>query len=291
MDFLCDSKPIRAISFVGGNTAGEYIFDRATKNGKRCQANLGAKNHAVIMPDANKEATLDALAAASMGAAGQRCMALSVAVFVGESKDWIADLAKKCSTLKVGPGNDPDSDVGPMITPEAKNRAEALVTDAIAKGAVAELDGRGLHGQFFGPTILSNVDPESPAYKNELFAPVLSCTTTDTLDDAIDLVNANPYGNGTAIFAQNGAATRKFQYNVDVGQVGVNVPIPVPLPFFSFTGSRASIRGDLHFYGKQGVYFYTQTKTITSNWRNTDDNSNPSSNGGKKTSTAMPTMK
>jgi len=310
VDFLCDAPAIRAISFVGGNKAGEYIYDRSTKNGKRCQANLGAKNHAVVMPDANKDATLDALAAASMGAAGQRCMALSVAVFVGDAAKWIPDLARRCSQLKVGPGDDPSSDVGPMITPEAKARAESLVQDAVDQGATLELDGRGLPGQFFGPTVLSlqqKSDPaESPAYKNELFAPVLSCTTTNTLDEAIALVNANPYGNGTAIFSRSGAATRKFQFEVDVGQVGVNLAIPVPLPFFSFTGSRASIRGDLHFYGKQGIQFYTQTKTITSNWRdnadagllaanndnekNKKDNDDSDTTTTKKPNTAMPTM-
>ena len=295
VDFLCDAKPIRAVSFVGGNAAGEYIHDRSTKNGKRCQANLGAKNHAIVMPDANKDATLDALAAASMGAAGQRCMALSVAVFVGEAEKWIPDLAAKCAQLKVGPGSDPSSDVGPMITPEAKARAEDLITQAAASGATVELDGRGLEGQYLGPTVLSNVTTESPAYKNEIFAPVLSCTSSPSLDDAISLVNANPYGNGAAIFSQSGAAARKFQFEIDAGQVGVNVAIPVPLPFFSFTGSRASIRGDIHFYGKQGVQFYTQTKTITSNWRSTSNDgmasSSSASSSTSKPSTAMPIMK
>jgi len=205
VNFLCDAPPIRAVSFVGGNAAGEYIYDRATKNGKRCQANLGAKNHAVVMPDANKDATLDALVAASMGAAGQRCKALSVAVFVGEARAWIPDLATKCASLKVGPGDDPSSDVGPMITPAAKERAEKLVTQAVEQGATLALDGRGLEGQFLGPTVLADVDASSPAYTNELFAPVLSCTSTETLDEAIALVNANPYGNGTAIFSSSGA--------------------------------------------------------------------------------------
>lgn len=287
VDFLCDAPEIRAVSFVGGNAAGEYIFDRATKNGKRVQANLGAKNHAVVLPDADKQKTLNALAAASMGAAGQRCMALSVAVFVG-CKEWVPELAEKCASLKVGPGGDPQSDVGPLITQHALDRAERLIGDAVDAGATLALDGRRANdkGYFLGPTLLDDVTIDNPAYLNELFAPVLSCTHVDTLDEAIQLTNSNPYGNGTAIFTKSGAAARKFQHEIDVGQVGVNTPIPVPLPFFSFTGSRGSIRGDLHFYGKQGVYFYTQTKTITTQWPYEDDDSSV-----KAPNTAMPTMK
>jgi len=292
VDAVCDDPAIRAVSFVGGNAAGEYIFDRATRNGKRCQANLGAKNHAVVLPDADKEAALNALAAASMGAAGQRCMALSVAVFVGEAQDWIPDLADKCSRLVVGDGADPRTDVGPLITRAALDRAEGLVADALDAGATLVLDGRsppGLapDGNFLGPTLLDRVAPDSPAYLNELFAPVLSCTRVDSLDEAIALVNANPYGNGTAVFTASGAAARKFVHDIDVGQVGVNVPIPVPLPFFSFTGSRASIRGDLHFYGKHGVTFYTQTKTVTTNWKPLDPANAPTA----QPNTAMPTMR
>eukprot|EP00633_Aureoumbra_lagunensis_P008429 CAMPEP_0197319042 /NCGR_PEP_ID=MMETSP0891-20130614/53177_1 /TAXON_ID=44058 ORGANISM="Aureoumbra lagunensis, Strain CCMP1510" /NCGR_SAMPLE_ID=MMETSP0891 /ASSEMBLY_ACC=CAM_ASM_000534 /LENGTH=489 /DNA_ID=CAMNT_0042809765 /DNA_START=173 /DNA_END=1642 /DNA_ORIENTATION=- len=287
VDFLCRAPEIKAISFVGGNKAGEYIFAEATRHGKRCQANLGAKNHGVILPDADKEKTLDALVAASMGAAGQRCMALSVAVFVGNSSEWIPELAQRCARLKVGDGADPNSDVGPMISPESKSRAVNLIGQALNKGAKIELDGRNYSGNFLGPTVLSQVSTDSPAYLHELFAPVLSCTCVETLDEAIALVNANPTGNGTAIFTNSGASARLFQREIDVGQVGINVPIPVPLPFFSFTGSRASIRGDLHFYGKQGVTFYTQTKTITSNWRTLHHDESPS----KSPSTAMPIMK
>jgi len=300
VDFLCDAPDVKAVSFVGGNAAGEYVYDRATRSGKRCQANLGAKNHAVILPDADKTTTLNALAAASMGAAGQRCMALSVAVFVGEARSWIPELAATCERLKVGDGADPATDVGPMITADARDRAERLVQSAVDAGATLVLDGRGkgsaleakyAGGHFLGPTVLADVDAANPAYTHELFAPVLSCAHVDTLDDAIGLVNANPYGNGTAIFTRSGAAARKFQRDIDVGQVGINTPIPVPLPFFSFTGSRGSIRGDLHFYGKNGVHFFTQIKTVTSNWRPTADEGAAASTSSAGPSTAMPTMK
>lgn len=297
VDFVCDAPKIRAISFVGGNTGGEYIFDRATKNGKRCQANLGAKNHAVVLPDADKDAALNALAAASMGAAGQRCMALSVAVFVGSAADWIPDLAQKCEQLRVGNGADPNIDVGPMITPNALHRAESLIEEAVEAGANLVLDGRRPQsgelagGNFLAPTVLDNVATDNPAYLHELFAPVLSCTRVDDLEEAIQLVNANPYGNGTAVFTSSGAAARKFVHEIDVGQVGVNLPIPVPLPFFSFTGSRGSIRGDLHFYGKQGVYFYTQTKTVTSYWKDEVHSADIAARAPSQPNTAMPTMR
>lgn len=272
VDFICDHKDIRAISFVGGNQAGEYIFDRGTKNNKRVQSNLGAKNHAVVMPDANKEDAVKQLVGAGFGAAGQRCMALSLAILVGESRNWVDDIVAEAAKLKVSYGSDPEAHLGPLITPQAKERVTDLVNSAEAEGAKIHLDGRGYtvsgyeSGNWFGPTVISGVTPDMRIYKEEVFGPVLLLMEADTLDDAIEIINRNPYGNGTAIFTKSGAAARKFQYEIDVGQVGINVPLPVPLPFFSFTGSRASIRGDLHFYGKQGVQFYTQTKTITSRW-------------------------
>lgn len=272
VNFLCDAPSIKAISFVGGNEAGEYIHARGTGNGKRVQANLGAKNHGTVLPDADRETVVNQLVGAAFGAAGQRCMALSTVIFVGETKEWINDIAEKAAALKVGYGMDPTTDVGPMITPEAVARAEKLITQGIDAGATCVLDGRNYtvpdypNGNFLGPTILKNVKTDSPAYTEEIFGPVLVCLEADTLEEAIAITNANPYGNGCAIFTQSGAAARKFQHEIDVGQVGINVPIPVPLPFFSFTGSRASIRGDIHFYGKQGVDFYTQIKTITASW-------------------------
>lgn len=271
VNFICDAPEIKAISFVGGNAAGEYIHARGTKNGKRVQANLGAKNHGVVMPDADKDHALNSLIGSAIGACGQRCMALSTAVFVGEAKDWIPELAERAAKLRPGPGNK-NSDFGPMITKEARDRAIRIITESEKMGAKVLVDGRQVtvadhpNGNWLGASVVTNVTTDMPAYKEEIFGPALVVLTVDTLDDAINMINKNPYGNGTAIFTSSGVAARKFQHDVDAGQVGINVPIPVPLPFFSFTGSRASIRGDINFYGKQGVQFYTQTKTISSNW-------------------------
>lgn len=288
VNFLCDAPAIKAISFVGGNTAGEYIHARGTKNGKRVQANLGAKNHATVMPDADKEATINALVSAAFGAAGQRCMALSTAIFVGETVNWLPEIVEKAKKLKVGSGLNPETDVGPLITPEAKTRAENLIQAGAEDGAKILLDGRNVKvngfekGNFVGPTVIHGVDKNNRAYTNEIFGPVLVSLAANTLEDAIAFTNANPHGNGCAIFTQSGAVARKYQHEVDVGQVGINVPIPVPLPMFSFTGSRKSIRGDIHFYGKQGINFYTQIKTITSNWEYKP--------GASKLSMSMPTL-
>uniref|UniRef100_A0A6U8H6P6 methylmalonate-semialdehyde dehydrogenase (CoA acylating) n=1 Tax=Eutreptiella gymnastica TaxID=73025 RepID=A0A6U8H6P6_9EUGL len=290
VDFICDHPKIRAISFVGGPTAGEYIFARGTANGKRVQSNLGAKNHAVVMPDAHKQHVVDSIVGAAFGAAGQRCMALSVLVLVGDSKSLLPDIIAKASSLKCGEGFQSGVDLGPLISKEAKERVESLIASAEKEGAKIELDGRGIvvrgfeQGNFVGPTVISGVQPGMSCYDEEIFGPVLSVITVETLEEAIALVNANPLGNGTAIFTSNGAHARMFQHQIDVGQVGINVPIPVPLPMFSFTGSRASIRGDHHFYGKQAVSFFTQVKTITSNW-------NPSFQPSAQSVGVFPTMK
>lgn len=274
VEFLCDAAPIRAISFVGSDAAGKAIFARATANGKRVQANLGAKNHGVVLADANKNATLNAIVGAAFGAAGQRCMALSVAVFVGRACEWIPELVERAKKLR--PGCDESADLGPLVTPEAKKRVCGLIQSAIDEGAELLLDGRSFvaegfeKGNWVGPTVMAKVTTNMHSYKTEIFGPVLQCICVDTLDEAIALINANPYGNGCALFTTSGAAARKFQHEIDVGQVGINVPIPVPLPMFSFTGSRASIQGDLNFYGKAGVQFYTQIKTITALWRAED---------------------
>jgi len=273
VQFVCQDPRIKAISFVGGNQAGAYIHDEGTKNGKRVQSNMGAKNHCTIMPDATRESTVNALVGASMGASGQRCMALSTALFVGDSQDWIPELVEKCSNLKVGPGTDKSSDLGPVISPQAKAKIISLIDSAEAEGAQILLDGRNCvvpgyeSGNFVGPTVIAGVEKGMRCYEEEIFGPVILCKGVETLDDAIEFTNSNAYGNGTAIFTNSGAAARKFQMEIDVGQVGINIPIPVPLPFFSFTGSRSSFRGSTHFYGKMGVNFYTFTKTITSNWK------------------------
>lgn len=238
VNFMCDDDSIKAISFVGANAAGEHIQERATRQGKRVQANLGAKNHAVVLPDADKEAALNAIAGAAFGAAGQRCMALSVCVFVGETKAWIEDLADLGRSLVVNAGHEADADVGPLISAAAKSRVEDHIATAAEEGATVVLDGRGAAptgyetGNFVGPTVLGGVQPHMKCYREEIFGPVLCCVAVDTLDDALELINANPYGNGTALFTADGAAARKFQMEVDVGQVGLNVPIPVSFQQF-----------------------------------------------------------
>uniref|UniRef100_A0A2A4J7U3 Probable methylmalonate-semialdehyde/malonate-semialdehyde dehydrogenase [acylating], mitochondrial n=1 Tax=Heliothis virescens TaxID=7102 RepID=A0A2A4J7U3_HELVI len=290
VNFICDHPDIKAVSFVGGDAAGKHIYSRASAAGKRVQSNMGAKNHGVIMPDANKENTLNQLAGAAFGAAGQRCMALSTAVFVGQSKEWIPDLVKRAKALKVNAGHVPDTDVGPLISAKAKERVIRLVESGVKEGAKLVLDGRGIKvpgfekGHFVGPTILTDVKPNMECYREEIFGPILVCLFVDTLDEAIKIINANPYGNGTAIFTGNGANARKFVDQIDVGQVGVNVPIPVPLSMFSFTGSRGSFLGTNHFCGKQGIDFYTELKTVVSLWRQSDVSH-------AKAAVAMPTHK
>ncbi|WP_066098315.1 CoA-acylating methylmalonate-semialdehyde dehydrogenase [Xanthomonas massiliensis] len=269
---ICDHPDIKAVSFVGSTRVGTHVYHRASQAGKRVQCMMGAKNHAVVLPDANKEQTLNAIAGAAFGAAGQRCMAASTLVLVGETRAWIADLVAKAKTLKVSAGTEPGTDVGPVISCAARSRIEGLIESGVAQGATLELDGRNPqvpgyeHGNFVGPTIFSGVKPGMRIYDEEIFGPVLVILDVDTLDEAIALVNANPNGNGTAVFTQSGAAARRFQEDIDVGQVGINLPIPVPVPLFSFTGSRASKLGDLGPYGKQVVTFYTQTKTVTARW-------------------------
>jgi malonate-semialdehyde dehydrogenase (acetylating) / methylmalonate-semialdehyde dehydrogenase len=276
VDALCTHPDISAVSFVGSTPVGTHVYNLASEHGKRVQCMMGAKNHAVIMPDANKEQSLNALVGATFGAAGQRCMATSVTVLVGDAQRWIPDIVAKAKTLKVNGGAEKGADLGPVISKSAKQRILSLVDEGIREGARLELDGRGIkvtgfeNGNFIGPTIFSGVTPGMTIYTTEIFGPVMVIVAVPTLDDAIELINKNPFGNGTGIFTQSGAAARKFQNEIDVGQVGINVPIPVPVPFFSFTGSRGSKLGDLGPYGKQAIQFYTQTKTVTSRWF--DDN-------------------
>ena len=272
VDTLCSHPDIVAVSFVGSTAVGTHVYQLASQHGKRVQSMMGAKNHAVVMPDANKEQSLNSLVGATFGAAGQRCMATSVVVLVGETKRWIPDIVAKARSLQVNGGLEKGADLGPLISKNAKNRVLGLIEDGVREGAKLELDGREVKvagyekGNFVGPTIFSGVKPGMKIYTTEIFGPVMSIICVDTLSDAIELVNANPFGNGTGIFTQSGAVARKFQNEIDVGQVGINVPIPVPVPIFSFTGSRGSKLGDLGPYGKQAVQFYTQTKTITTRW-------------------------
>jgi malonate-semialdehyde dehydrogenase (acetylating) / methylmalonate-semialdehyde dehydrogenase len=272
VDAICTHPDIVAVSFVGSTAVGTHVYSLASEHGKRVQCMMGAKNHAVVMPDANKEQSLNSLVGATFGAAGQRCMATSVTVLVGEAQKWIPDIVAKAKSLKVNAGVEKNADLGPVVSKAAKNRILGLVEDGIEEGAKLELDGRGIkvpgyeQGNFIGPTIFSAVTPAMKVYTTEIFGPVMVIVGVNTLDEAITLINNNPFGNGTGIFTQSGAFARKFQNEIDVGQVGINVPIPVPVPFFSFTGSRGSKLGDLGPYGKQVVQFYTQTKTVTSRW-------------------------
>jgi len=276
VDFICREPCIQAISFVGSDHVGQYIYEEGSKHGKRVQSNMGAKNHGVVLSDANKETTLNQLVGAAFGAAGQRCMALSTAVFVGEAQKWIPDLVSRTEKLTINSGDQPGTDVCPLISVAAKERVERLIESGIKEGANCILDGRGVTvpgyeaGNFVGPTILADVTEDMECYREEIFGPVLVILNADTLDEAIEMINRNRYGNGTAIFTNSGASARRFTQKVDVGQIGVNVPIPVPLPMFSFTGSRGSFRGDQNFYGKAGVQFYTQWKTVTTLWRASD---------------------
>ncbi len=272
VDALCTHPDIKAVSFVGSTHVGEHVYKLSSTHGKRAQCMMGAKNHAVVMPDANKEQSLNALVGAGFGAAGQRCMATSVVVLVGEANQWIPDIVAKAKTLTLNGGTEKGADLGPVISRSARTRIEGLIEQGVKEGAKLELDGRNPKvagyekGNFVGPTIFSGVKPGHKVYTEEIFGPVLVLVSVDTLDEAIDVVNRNPFGNGTGIFTQSGAAARKFQNEIDVGQVGINVPIPVPVPYFSFTGSRGSKLGDLGPYGKQVIQFYTQVKTITSRW-------------------------
>lgn len=276
VDGLCTHKDIKAVSFVGSTAVGTHVYDLAGKHGKRVQSMMGAKNHAVVLPDANREQALNALVGAGFGAAGQRCMATSVVVLVGAAKQWLPDLKALAQKLRVNAGSEPGTDVGPVISKKAKARILELIESGIKEGAKLELDGRDIsvpgyeQGNFVGPTLFSGVTTDMQIYTQEIFGPVLVVLEVDTLDQAIALVNANPFGNGTGLFTQSGAAARKFQTEIDVGQVGINIPIPVPVPFFSFTGSRGSKLGDLGPYGKQVVQFYTQTKTVTARWFDDD---------------------
>ncbi|KAJ5777849.1 Methylmalonate-semialdehyde dehydrogenase [Penicillium odoratum] len=278
VDFILDEPAIKAISFVGSNRAGEYIYTRGSANGKRVQANLGAKNHAAVLPDCNKNQALNAITGAAFGAAGQRCMALSTVVMVGETKEWLPEIAERAKALNVNGGFEEGADLGPVISPESKKRIEDLIASAEAEGATILLDGRGCkpekypNGNFIGPTIITNVTPDMKCYKEEIFGPVLVCLNVETLDDAINTINANEYGNGAAIFTKSGSTASRFQKDIEAGQLGINVPIPVPLPMFSFTGNKKSIAGGgaNTFYGKPGLQFYTQQKTVTSLWRSED---------------------
>jgi len=273
VDALLDSPGVAAVSFVGSTPIARYIHQRGTEAGKRVQALGGAKNHAVVLPDADIDFASDHLVAAAFGSAGERCMAISAGVTVGGAADELmAAVEQKAREVKVGSGREAGSEMGPVITAAARDRIVGLIDTGEEQGATVRVDGRGLvvagheDGFFVGPTVLDHVTPQMDAYREEIFGPVLSMLRADTVDAAIDLVNANPYGNGTAIFTSNGEAARRFQRGVNVGMIGINVPIPVPMAYYSFGGWKDSLFGDKHVHGPEGVSFYTRAKVVTSRW-------------------------
>jgi len=273
VDAILHHPDIKAVSFVGSTPIAKYIYATAAANGKRVQALGGAKNHAVVMPDADLDFTVDALMGAAYGSAGERCMAISAVVAVGAAGDpLIAKIAAKAKELKIGSGAAEGMDMGPLVTAAHRDRVKGYIDAGAADGATLVVDGRGLkvagfeQGFFLGPTLFDHVTPEMSIYKDEIFGPVLVVLRANTLEEAIGIVNGNPYGNGTAIFTSSGAAARRYEDEIEVGMVGVNVAIPVPMAFFSFGGWKQSLFGDLHMYGHEGVAFYTRTKAITTRW-------------------------
>jgi malonate-semialdehyde dehydrogenase (acetylating) / methylmalonate-semialdehyde dehydrogenase len=268
VDALLDHPDVAAVSFVGSTPIARYIHERASANGKRVQALGGAKNHAIVMPDADLDFATNHLIAAGYGSAGQRCMAISVAVAVGDVADELVErLRLKALEIKVGPGLEPDSEMGPVVTAAARDRIIGYIgetgADIVVDGRELDIDGDGF---WVGPTLLDNVTTDMPAYTDEIFGPVLAVVRVDTLDEAIALINRNPYANGTAIFTGSGHAARTFQRKIEVGMIGVNVPIPVPLAFYSFGGWKDSLFGDHHIHGPEGIRFYTRGKVVTSRW-------------------------
>jgi malonate-semialdehyde dehydrogenase (acetylating)/methylmalonate-semialdehyde dehydrogenase len=277
VDALLAHPDVKAVSFVGSTPIARYVYETGARHGKRVQALGGAKNHAVVLPDADLDFAAEALAGAAYGSAGERCMAISAVVAVGEAADPLVEkLAARARGLKVGPGAEPGVEMGPLISRAHRDRVKGYVDQGEATGARLVVDGRGLlvpgheNGFFLGPTLFDRVTPEMSIYRDEIFGPVLVVLRARDFDEALDLVNRNPYGNGTALFTRSGAAARRFQNEVEAGMVGVNVPIPVPMAFFSFGGWKQSLFGDLHVHGMEGVYFYTRTKVVTTRWSETD---------------------
>ncbi len=289
VDALLIHPDVRAISFVGSTPVAKYIYETAAHHGKRVQALGGAKNHAVVMPDASLDFTADAIMGAAYGSAGERCMAISTVVAVGDIADsLVAKLKEKADKLVVGSGDQKGVDMGPVISSQHRDKIVGYIDSGVAQGAKLVKDGRGIvvagfeNGYFVGPTLFDHVSTEMTIYREEIFGPVLIVLRAASLSDAINLINSNPYANGTAIFTSSGAAARRFQNEIEVGMVGINVPIPVPMAFFSFGGWKASLFGDLHMHGMEGVYFYTRTKAVTTRWPEQSD---------RKTSTlVMPTL-
>ena len=267
---LLEHPDVSAISFVGSTPIARYIYETGTKHGKRVQALGGAKNHMIVLPDADIDMAADAAVSAAYGSAGERCMAVSIVVAVGEVADpLVAAITTRLPKIKVGDGMDPESEMGPLITREHRDKVASHIETGAAQGATIVADGRegaGGDGFFLGVSLLDDVTPEMDCYRDEIFGPVLGVVRVATYDEALKLVNENPYGNGTAIFTRDGGVARQFQFDVEVGMVGINVPIPVPVAFYSFGGWKASLFGDSHIYGPEGINFYTRSKVVTSRW-------------------------
>ncbi len=275
VDTLLDSPTVKAISFVGSTPIAKYIYQRAAANGKRVQALGGAKNHMIVMPDADLDMSADAAVSAAYGSAGERCMAVSVVVAVGGVGDVLVEkIAERMKELKIGDGTDPASEMGPLITREAVERVESYVAGAEAEGATVIVDGREAEfeggGFFTGVSLIDHVKTDSKVYRDEIFGPVLAVVRVDTYDEGVRLINEHQFGNGTAIFTRDGGLARQFEFEVEAGMVGINVPIPVPVGAFSFGGWKDSLFGDAHIYGPESIHFYTRSKVITTRWPNPD---------------------
>ena len=271
VDRILAHPDIKAVSFVGSTPVARAIYETGTRNGKRVQALGGAKNHMLVLPDADLDMAADAAVSAAYGAAGERCMAISVVLAVGDVADPLIEAVReRMSRIKIGPGLEQGSEMGPLITREHRDRVASYLETATQDGATVVVDGRPdttlTTGFFLGPSLLDNVKPGMRCYDHEIFGPVLSVVRVGTYNEALRIINENPFGNGTAIFTQNGGAARQFQFDVEVGMVGVNVPIPVPVAYYSFGGWKSSLFGDLHMYGPEGVQFYTRSKVVTSRW-------------------------
>ncbi len=283
VDALLDNQSVAAVSFVGSTPIARYIHERGTANGKRVQALGGAKNHAIVLPDADLDYASDHLVAAAFGSAGERCMAISAAVAIGSAGDALVEaVTAKANALTVGNGRDGASDLGPVVTSQARDRIFGLIGTGADQGADLAVDGRNVSvegfedGFFVGPTVIDHVTTEMDVYREEIFGPVLSVVRADSVDEAIALINSNPYGNGTAIFTSSGEAARRFQRGVKVGMIGINVPVPVPMAYYSFGGWKDSLFGDKHVHGPEGISFYTRGKVVTSRWPHVDHESGSS---------------
>ncbi|MGH3472237.1 MAG: CoA-acylating methylmalonate-semialdehyde dehydrogenase, partial [Nocardioidaceae bacterium] len=268
---LLDHPDVEAISFVGSTPIARHVYERGTASGKRVQALGGAKNHMLVLPDADIDAAADAAISAGYGSAGERCMAVSVVLAVGDAGDALVEAIKRrIGGLRIGPGNEEETDMGPLVTSAHRDKVASYLDIAADEGASVVVDGRTQQfdgeGFFLGVSLVDNVAPEMTVYRDEIFGPVLAVVRVDSAEKAIAMINDNPYGNGTAIFTRDGGAARQFEHNVEVGMVGINVPIPVPVSYYSFGGWKDSLFGDSHIYGPEGVHFYTRTKVVTSRW-------------------------